>query len=106
YSFQLPFPHPSLHSFPTRRSSDLLLRQPSPIAVQYIAVVVVLGQRVARPLPRELGELWPLRYRRDLHAVIIAKRADLSHNRTARDRKSTRLNSSHVAIPYAVFRLT
>src|SRR5438034_10372964 len=61
-----------LHSFPTRRSSDL--------------VVPALG---ARPAPR-----FPcLR-----HVVVLSDRADAD-----RDRKSTRLNSSHTVISYAVF---
>src|SRR5438067_6267191 len=54
--------HRDLHSFPTRRSSDLL-RQPRPHRCPCL----------------------------------------LHEGRTLRDRKSTRLNSSHVSISYAVF---
>src|SRR5207302_9945251 len=69
--------HWFLHSFPTRRSSDL------------------------RDRPRQGGQA-----ARDGH-----HRRDHSNKRrrgprpaaTARDRKSTRLNSSHVKISYAVF---
>src|SRR5690625_6155865 len=69
--------HPrDLHSFPTRRSSDLLLVHHSPIPVC---------------------------------TMSLAKCGLLGSTRTScsaaeqEDRKSTRLNSSHVAISYAVF---
>src|SRR5438105_13749974 len=67
-SFQCSDAHRDLHSFPTRRSSDL---QPA-------------GQQ-QRP-PRSLAQFEEVR--RDRPAV---------------DRKSTRLNSSHEWISYAVF---
>src|SRR5690242_21305588 len=66
--------HRDLHSFPTRRSSDL---QP---AEQGWAQL----RRVGRDAPRPV-----LRGRRGRQRV--------------RDRKSTRLNSSHMSISYAVF---
>src|SRR5207253_10671503 len=91
-----------LHSFPTRRSSDLarIVRDDLPIAV--LRVFKGAGFKY-------LGELTPLRgdteFERDRvdltlddirhHAGLV-----LSHHQ---DRKSTRLNSSHVAISYAVF---
>src|SRR5438105_4992133 len=66
------------HSFPTRRSSDLLLVDPYE--------------------PR-------LRERRDEIGAAVAGREAIegSRLRTNRDRKSTRLNSSHEWISYAVF---
>src|SRR5439155_26683393 len=87
---------PVLHSFPTRRSSDLDVGKPPTF-------------RVA-----------PDRIRFDQHAEVgtkmaeeICRRFRLSNEETEqvcglvanhmRDRKSTRLNSSHVAISYAVF---
>src|SRR5947199_7690620 len=60
--------HRDLHSFPTRRSSDLLAGQP-------------------HPLPALVNEL----QRQDAHADQVG------------DRKSTRLNSSHLGTSYAVF---
>src|SRR5207253_10055540 len=68
--------HRDLHSFPTRRSSDLFATAlaPSPPCPPS-----------SRPVPtgaRASGPVGP---------------------RWLRDRKSTRLNSSHVAISYAVF---
>src|SRR5207253_7455595 len=85
-----------LHSFPTRRSSDLDF-------TEWMARV--------SPLPVEIPEDGSA-----LHAgtVYIAtpgchlklgtgRRAVLDPSPAGRDRKSTRLNSSHVAISYAVF---
>src|SRR5207253_10076186 len=77
-----------LRSFPTRRSSDLTLAAPPGR--------VVLGPRPPCPgespgrddEPRVRAWLWP-------DARTEARRPA--------DRKSTRLNSSHVAISYAVF---
>src|SRR5690606_41557748 len=77
-----------LHSFPTRRSSDLTelpqlragLPQLRPCLPEAVA-------QVARR-QRDRGE------QHDLHAHHRGRRAD---------RKSTRLNSSHVKISYAVF---
>src|SRR5438105_12335009 len=59
--------HQDLHSFPTRRSSDL-------------------GSFAPRPRPRASASPWPT-----------------APARTPADRKSTRLNSSHEWISYAVF---
>src|SRR5690606_41397391 len=70
--------HPDLHSFPTRRSSDLPSSNPAGWC-----------RRRDRPHPAR----WPPRW--------LRRRSPASHNRT--DRKSTRLNSSHVKISYAVF---
>src|SRR5699024_12760734 len=67
--------HPDLHSFPTRRSSDLrtcpVPAGPDPVRVR-----------------------WPPRRR---------GRSRASGTGRGGDRKSTRLNSSHVSISYAVF---
>src|SRR5699024_12876643 len=69
-------PHPHLHSFPTRRSSDL---RAAPF--QNAAAVHILT-----------------------HYGDQAHRFPQSHQVFADvDRKSTRLNSSHVSISYAVF---
>src|SRR5690606_42084575 len=78
--------HLTLHSFPTRRSSDL----------------------------NRVDEVLRIRSERGSHAaqvtivtaacVVACKYALLQRRRgDGRDRKSTRLNSSHVKISYAVF---
>src|SRR5690625_6699481 len=69
-----------LHSFPTRRSSDLLLQQPAGGPTDG------LGEPVERGGHHRRGRLT----------------GDIANVRD-QDRKSTRLNSSHVAISYAVF---
>src|SRR5437879_9653729 len=63
--------HQYLHSFPTRRSSDLLV-------------------------PDQLDKYW----QHSLEFLRIARQAWPAH---LEDRKSTRLNSSHRCISYAVF---
>src|SRR5437867_9141183 len=75
--------HRDLHSFPTRRSSDL-------------------DDRTARR--RRMGPRWPEavhleRKHRGPHPGLRAR----AGNEPPRDRKSTRLNSSHRTISYAVF---
>src|SRR5688572_32193270 len=80
-----------LHSFPTRRSSDLavLLR----LAAELDAAPSRLGWSAsATTLISFLTELTPC----VLLAISIARSASA-------DRKSTRLNSSHSQISYAVF---
>src|SRR5437773_7776716 len=73
-----------LHSFPTRRSSDLwAFRAPRPVAV---------------PSVRHAG-----RVRNPIDAFILAKLEAKGLTLAAEDRKSTRLNSSHITISYAVF---
>src|SRR5699024_11990991 len=85
-------------SFPTRRSSDLgerfdavLVRDHADIAVERVGAAVKREQRLAvfGAADREVA--------RHLLGVEHVQRAD---------RKSTRLNSSHVSISYAVFCLT
>src|SRR5689334_24491603 len=77
-----------LHPFPTRRSSDLT---ESPF------LVATWGLRPARVLlPPGSGEWSDDRIR----AVLYH---ELAHVARAEDRKSTRLNSSHSSISYAVF---
>src|SRR5438132_2705832 len=73
-SFSWSGPHRDLHSFPTRRSSDL--------------------RRAGREVPRGLA----LAADSD---IPVAR--GLGSSAAATDRKSTRLNSSHTVISYAVF---
>src|SRR5687768_17803059 len=76
-----------LHSFPTRRSSDLLWPagrlRPLAAGDPGLALDVIDGMA---------------------HYIVeIAARLDGFIHQNARDRKSTRLNSSHGYISYAVF---
>src|SRR5947207_8919227 len=78
--FRLAGHHPNLHSFPTRRSSDLARRM------------------------REIGELRfvTARGRHVLDEIVAADGKEVG-DEVLEDRKSTRLNSSHTVISYAVF---
>src|SRR5690348_18203283 len=79
--------HRDLHSFPTRRSSDLDVRD-----VLAAGVAVGLGQLV------RLGPVDPALVREEQQPVV-----GVGHEEALEDRKSTRLNSSHPSISYAVF---
>src|SRR5690348_17636980 len=84
----------SLHSFPTRRSSDL----------------VAEGEG-ARPVHLRIGvgvHRRPVGVRRgDVHVAPCEREVErfgrAAHGEEEADRKSTRLNSSHPSISYAVF---
>src|SRR5204862_7637539 len=89
--------HLDLHSFPTRRSSDLgeVVRDVA------IAALYAKGgrERLHDPLDRDvLGQHLQVLGRRRRAPDTILNLQVLSQ-----DRKSTRLNSSHVEISYAVF---
>src|SRR5690606_41249939 len=84
-------PPPDLHSFPTRRSSDL--PTPSRHAVPHgpeAHASTVVPRRTAGPAPRCSSRHRP-RHRGGPPPSGL------------QDRKSTRLNSSHVKTSYAVF---
>src|SRR5688500_20334723 len=76
-SFTTRLDHPDLHSFPTRRSSDLS--------------VFVMAHLEATESETKEPQLTRIENRR---RVTVPNRTD---------RKSTRLNSSHLVISYAVF---
>src|SRR5688500_19207458 len=78
FSFTLYSYRPALHSFPTRRSSDLLALARG-LALQDLLLLVT--------------------QRRGLFEVLLVDRGLFG----LADRKSTRLNSSHLVISYAVF---
>src|SRR5206468_12108725 len=97
--------HRALHSFPTRRSSDLsatlhhhdvgggakLIRRPC-------------GVVAARRQDEPIGGGGPIDHDVGLAvAVIVARGGDVRTGAPRVDRKSTRLNSSHDQISYAVF---
>src|SRR5207302_2266509 len=100
------YPPPPLPPFPTRRSSDLLPPIPPSRATTQARpgvdhgrrpreVPAVLGGRLCRTAtPGEATGSRPVNIR------SVGRNAT---GNTAQDRKSTRLNSSHVKISYAVF---
>src|SRR5690606_41513542 len=94
-----------LHSFPTRRSSDLAAVARRKVLDGHAAVVRLANRRVVLehhlPLstpPRQDGAPQKDGKLRPAHAMPVSEGVDV-----AEDRKSTRLNSSHVKISYAVF---
>src|SRR5205807_9803047 len=83
FSFQAYGDPCALHSFPTRRSSDLA--EPAPVA--HAVLEAGAGRRLG------------LARRHRLHVLL----AVAQHAERRQDRKSTRLNSSHLVTSYAVF---
>src|SRR5207253_10976041 len=102
YSFFVsPSAHtPIFHSFPTRRSSDLVLGRvvhaPSRRSrLDQLEKVGGTGQAAGMSGENAM--------RAALHRPRPGTRVYAEAAGSLRDRKSTRLNSSHVAISYAVF---
>src|SRR5699024_12364371 len=91
-----------LHSFPTRRSSDLKADARGGLEL----LVGLPQQRGALGLFRAVVDQGAGGVLAAFHPLHIAGAHDgesLQHIHPALDRKSTRLNSSHVSISYAVF---
>src|SRR5438067_5659970 len=82
--------HRKLHSFPTRRSSDL-------------SRTLVLSREQRIEQLSCLGQFAPNVFECGLDFRLQHARWRAAHSKTFGDRKSTRLNSSHVSISYAVF---
>src|SRR5689334_23891409 len=84
--------------FPTRRSSDLVVPAPAPAAVRAAAAVpAAAAAPAAEAAPAAVAEAAPAPGRR------LPASLELDHPAARGDRKSTRLNSSHSSISYAVF---
>src|SRR5437899_9520285 len=95
--------HRDLHSFPTRRSSDLLRLRGLPREKVVAAVVRLLEQthiRVGNPEYADANQSFGLSTMRNRHVAVRGQRLQF---RFRGDRKSTRLNSSHLGSSYAVF---
>src|SRR5690606_41820079 len=87
--------HPDLPSFPTRRSSDLIMN-----AVVALYVYSQLPEFVLRFVIYLLSHSM---YRVQSHGLQHIPAEGAAVLVANQDRKSTRLNSSHVKISYAVF---
>src|SRR5690606_42152168 len=94
----------ALRSSPTRRSSDLArrrrtrLRDVWPDVVDHVSSAVRAGLALPEALV-QLGERGPA----ELRPAFLEFAHDYRATGRFSDRKSTRLNSSHVKISYAVF---
>src|SRR5207249_11981788 len=102
----LPTPaHPILPSFPTRRSSDLhrALETAARLIEAASFPLIFAGNGVIRG--RASDELRALAHGHGIPVVhtFMAKGSMPYDDDLCQDRKSTRLNSSHVSISYAVF---
>src|SRR5699024_11907363 len=95
-SDSVPLEHRALLSFPTRRSSDLAVAKGAAVYARMLqaeeqpAVVKMFDNPETKKLKRIVGRSYG-----------ISAYVDGTDHR--KDRKSTRLNSSHVSISYAVF---
>src|SRR5207249_7173169 len=99
-------PPRSVRSFPTRRSSDLLLQEVlhGGLALERLLDRLLHGGPIVAVQLIEIGVLHSGETRIDPHQGDDAETLGLVLRYDAGlDRKSTRLNSSHVSISYAVF---
>src|SRR5699024_12161306 len=95
-------PYRDLHYFPTRRSSDLgiiKLEDQISILLDFEKIVVEINPATGLNLER-LEVLGPRE--RSEKKIVVAEDSPMLRE-LLKDRKSTRLNSSHVSISYAVF---
>src|SRR5206468_11703995 len=101
-----PSDHRDIHSFPTRRSSDLLLPEIRRVHEENFGVYG--ARKVWRQLGREdivvaRCTVERLMQALSLHGAVRGRkcRTTIADDSAERDRKSTRLNSSHDQISYA-----
>src|SRR5690606_41243220 len=87
--------HRDLHSFPTRRSSDL-----APVLQAFDIKALNNGASVVEVTDFFSKDVQALGLNKRQRETYKVKRLD---DKRSLDRKSTRLNSSHVKISYAVF---
>src|SRR5207249_11582319 len=97
--YRAPLPFPALYPFPTRRSFDLAhVRPPFLLPISQIIAVVDL----------DLGDPFDVfdpvqAWDDDPEGKAVRRPVRDQKRQMDQDRKSTRLNSSHVSISYAVF---
>src|SRR5437773_5509256 len=91
YFFYCAGHHRDLHSFPTRRSSDL--------GVDHALDVGLVERARLRRVEVAVGERPVVRFQLQMR---VGHQVEKGKFQTG-DRKSTRLNSSHITISYAVF---
>src|SRR5690606_41731103 len=92
FSFKCNVYHIDLLSFPTRRSSDLVLQV---VKAQQLLAMPLLKTQLFSAFGLEITIFWGTQ----LQEVRELTKPEI----LTLDRKSTRLNSSHVKISYAVF---
>src|SRR5207245_9447135 len=97
-SFYFYLPLLPLHSFPTRRSSDLTRKQTLPSSPTPFRIRFPPSISLRSPPPRSANSLL-----RPSLWIRIPSPSPSIPTAVRIDRKSTRLNSSHGSISYAVF---
>src|SRR5207249_12012835 len=99
--------HPlHLHPFPTRRSSDLIAGYPAPVK----SALDAAEEERLRAYEAKWAEGGSISFLYSFSDLLLSKDANETASEfvrrkirgTVKDRKSTRLNSSHVSISYAV----
>src|SRR5699024_12110695 len=95
-SITSPDGHSGLHAFPTRRSSDLL----KTLRTDYIDLYFYHRDNEDIPAGEQIEIMENFRREGKIRYYGCS---NWSTERMKEDRKSTRLNSSHVSISYAVF---
>src|SRR5207244_7477830 len=98
-------PSLTLRRFPTRRSSDLAIQRQihQTLVLDDLADLSVAGPHERRRFSDGdfLGDCADVQQKIEIHMLSVLKHDPLADLRP--DRKSTRLNSSHQIISYAVF---
>src|SRR5690606_42165717 len=103
FFFKLSTAHQHLHSFPTRRSSDLNSASLENINSSLYSSIKILAKLYANEL-YEVPSITSLGINYiPLPDIAINYQVVNIDKDSVSDRKSTRLNSSHVKISYAVF---
>src|SRR5699024_11699819 len=100
-----PPPH-DCRSFPTRRSSDLVrnLKHLIPTIENYMVPLLFRSEKLSEELSAaSLCKGLSVERNRSCCTEVKLTLADFLYLLGMADRKSTRLNSSHVSISYAVF---
>src|SRR5205814_10651870 len=101
--FSLSRHHPDLPSFPTRRSSDLVRRRGYRQGGEALGVALWQSADMSAPHSAVSGISDLCRFCGFAHMPCACHAPKSSVVSRVRDRKSTRLNSSHLGISYAVF---
>src|SRR5205814_6532750 len=102
FCFQRTRRHPGLASFPTRRSSDLAEQRAQAVGQRVEELEdVALRCRDVAGVPRQHVD--DDHREGEAHPIACPALVRLLRGGTEGDRKSTRLNSSHLGISYAVF---
>src|SRR5207253_11476585 len=103
--FNCPYDTAYLHSFPTRRSSDLIMFGTEALDRDIQQRMAKHSFEISRARKAPFQEFYAWRAKERSQSALANTESESKRrgNQSGRDRKSTRLNSSHVAISYAVF---